>query len=61
MFRKRRRDDPEILMMISGILEGTVDSVVCQSKGIVPYRIAEAVVLSANGHPFKAFKKLVWR
>jgi beta-glucosidase len=61
MFRKRRRNDPEILMMINGILEGTVDSVVCQSKGIVPYRIAEAVVLSANGHPFKAFKKLVWR
>ncbi|HAH61573.1 MAG TPA: glycosyl hydrolase [Treponema sp.] len=61
MFKKTSRCDPEIVMMINGILEGTIDSVVCQSKGLVPYRIAEAVVLSANGHPFQSFKKLLWR
>lgn len=61
MFRKTSRSDPEVIMMINGILEGTIDSVICQSKGLVPYRIAEAVVLSANGHPLQSFKKLLWR
>jgi len=61
MFRGKKRTDPEVKMMICGISEGTIDSVVCQSRGLVPYRFAEAVVLDANGHLFKALKKIFWR
>lgn len=35
-------------MLLEGIQDGTLDSVVCQSGGLVPYSLAKALVKSAN-------------
>ncbi|MBE5962153.1 MAG: glycosyl hydrolase [Lachnospiraceae bacterium] len=59
MFKGKRQDDPEVMMLRQGLHEGTLDSVVCQSDGMIPYKLAEAIVLSANGHPFQSFFKLI--
>lgn len=53
------RDDPEVMMFVEGIVDGTIDCVVCQSGGLVKYKTAEALVLSANGHKREAFKKFL--
>jgi len=59
LFRGIPRDDPEVVMMLEGVEHGTIDSVVCQSGGMLPPRLAEAIVLEANGHRGKAFWKLI--
>lgn len=61
MFKGKSKQDPEVMMMMQGILEGTIDCVICQSGGILPYKVAESMVLSANGHRLKAFAKLFER
>ncbi|NLG05716.1 MAG: beta-glucosidase [Clostridia bacterium] len=58
MYPDKKRDDPEVMMTLQGIHEGCLDSVMCQSGGVVPYKIAEAIVLSANKHPLLCIKKL---
>lgn len=58
MYPGKSMQDPEVMMTWQGILEGTLDCVICQSGG-VPYRLAEAIVLSANGHTLKALGKLL--
>ena len=55
----KRKDDPEVMMLMRGIMEGTIDSVIFQSGGIIPYKVAEAMVFSANGHHIKAVLKLI--
>ncbi len=50
--------DPEVMMTKKGIREGTLDSVICQGGGIIPYKMAQAIVLSANGEHGKAIKKI---
>ena len=59
MFRGIAHDDPEVVMMLEGVENGTIDSVVCQSGGMLPPRLAEAMILEANGHRGKAFWKLI--
>ena len=59
MFRGIAHDDPEVIMMLEGVENGTIDSVVCQSGGMLPPRLAEAMILEANGHRGKAFWKLI--
>ena len=59
MFRGIPHDDPEVVMMLQGVEHGTIDCVVCQSGGMLPIRLAEAMVLEANGHRAKAFLKLI--
>lgn len=59
MFRGVAHDDPEVIMMLEGVENGTIDCVVCQSGGMLPPRLAEAMVLEANGHRGKAFWKLI--
>lgn len=59
--RGKSADDPEVRMMKSGIREGMLDSVICQSGGMIPYKVGEAIVLSANGHHRKAVIKLFKR
>ena len=43
-------------MLLEGIQDGTLDSVVCQSGGLVPYSLAKALVKSANKGSQKAEK-----
>ena len=59
MFKGIPHDDPEVVMMLQGVEHGTIDCVVCQSGGMLPIRLAEAMVLEANGHRAKAFLKLI--
>ena len=59
MFKGIPHDDPEVVMMLQGVEHGTIDCVVCQSGGMLPIRLAEAMVLEANGHRVKAFLKLI--
>ncbi len=58
-YKGKPADDPELMMFLKGLEDGTIDSIICQSGGLVPYKLAEAVVLSANGHHIKAIKKLI--
>lgn len=58
-YRNRKKNDPEVMMIVMGIREGMLDSVICQSKGALSYRLGEAIVLSANGHPIKAWMHLI--
>lgn len=60
-FKKVEKNDPEIMMMMEGITHGTIESVMCQSKGVIPPRLVDAMVLSANGKKWKALKKLFER
>ena len=48
LFPGKPHDDPEVMMLLEGIQDGTLDSVVCQSGGLVPYPLAKALVKSAN-------------
>lgn len=53
----KSRDDPEVMMFVGGIADGTIDCVVCQSGGFLKYKTAEAIVLAANGYKKEALKK----
>lgn len=59
MFKGKRKDDPEVMMTIEGIREGTIDCVINQGGGVIPYKVAEAIVLAANGKKWQSFKKLI--
>lgn len=59
MFKGIPRDDPQVVMALMGMENGMIDSVVCQSGGMLPMRVAEAMVLQANGHRGKALRKLI--
>lgn len=59
MYLGRSKEDPELKMMLSLAIDGTIDSAACQSNGILPYRLAEAVVHAANGEKVKAVRKLI--
>ena len=48
LFPGKSHNDPEVMMLLEGIQDGTLDSVVCQSGGLVPYFLAKALVKSAN-------------
>lgn len=48
LFPGKSHNDPEVMMLLEGIQDGTLDSVVCQSGGLVPYSLAKALVKSAN-------------
>lgn len=58
MFRNKPKDDPEVMMFTEGIKEGTIDCVFNAAQGKLPYKIAEMIVLSANGEKIKAFRKI---
>lgn len=58
MFKNKPKDDPEVMMFIEGIKEGTIDCVFNAAQGKLPYKIAEMIVLSANGEKIKAFRKI---
>ena len=60
LFPGKPADDPEVMMMLEGIRDGTIDCVSCQSGGVLPYRLAEAIVLSANGKKGRAVCKLLF-
>ena len=56
LFPGKPHDDPEVMMLLEGIQDGTLDSVVCQSGGLVPDPLARALVKSANKNSKKAEK-----
>ena len=61
MFPGKKENDPEVMLLMQGMKEGTLDCVLCQSNGALPYRFGEAIVLFANRHPFQAISRLLRR
>lgn len=57
--KDRPKDDPFVGMMMHSIKEFTLDGIVIQSGGALDYKVANAIVLDANGHFFKAMKCLM--
>lgn len=53
-------DDPAVQMVLETASDGTIDCITCQSEGMVPYRLTEAIVLGANGKKLSAFRKLIF-
>lgn len=49
-FPGRPHNDPEILMYLDGMRDGTFDCVVNNSEGAIPYYLAEKIVKQANRH-----------
>ncbi len=49
-FAGKPHNDPEVLMYIGGLREGTIDCAVINSEGAVPYKFAEKIVKQANRH-----------
>ncbi|MBO7387496.1 MAG: glycoside hydrolase family 3 C-terminal domain-containing protein [Lachnospiraceae bacterium] len=58
MMKDKPKDDPEVMMMVEAIKDGTLDLVLSEGGGALPYNLGEAVVLSANGKKLKAFARL---
>ena len=58
MMKVKPKDDPEVMMMVEAIKDGTLDLVLSEGGGALPYNLGEAVVLSANGQKLKAIAKL---
>ena len=56
LFPGKPHNDPEVMMLLEAIQDGTLDSVVCQSDGLVPYSLAKALVKSANNGSKQAEK-----
>ncbi len=48
MYITKPADDPEIRMMIEGMLEGNIDTVSNQSGGLIKKKTAKKIVDSAN-------------
>ncbi|MCF0145261.1 MAG: hypothetical protein HUJ73_01620 [Eubacterium sp.] len=59
-FNIKDEGDPTEVLYTSTVTDGPLDALVTGSGGTLPYHVAEAVVLSANGHKLKALKKLVF-
>lgn len=59
MNRGRSKEDPAVKILINGVRENTIASLACASGGLFPPRLAQAIVLSANGQHGKAFKRLL--
>lgn len=56
-FKGKPKDDPEVMMQIETIRDGTLDCILMQ--GGIPYRIGESIILSCNGHRLRALIKLI--
>ncbi len=61
MNKDKLKTDPAVTMIVTGMQEGPLDSVLTASEGAVPYFLAEAMVLSANKKHMKAIGKLIKR
>ena len=55
-----RIDDPAVQMVLETASDGTIDCITCQSEGMVPYRLTEAIVLGANGKKMRALLKMIF-
>ncbi len=53
-------DDPAVQMVLETASDGTIDCITCQSEGMVPYRLTEAIVLGANGKKMRALLKMIF-
>lgn len=49
------RNDPEILMYLDGMRDGTIDCVATNSDGALTHKMAEHIVKQANRHNIKKF------
>ena len=61
MFPQKSHEDPEVMMYAEGVMEGTLDSVINESGGMLSSNIAQAIVDEANGHKLRAFGKILLR
>lgn len=59
MNKDKPKDDPAVKMLVQGVIEGTLECLICASDGMFPPSIAEALVLAANGHSIKAIGRLM--
>lgn len=58
MFPGKKKDDPEMKMIRSGLMEGALEGLITNSGGAIKYNLANALVLNANRHYLKAIKAL---
>ena len=61
MNKGAKKTDPAVVMIVTGMQEGPLVSVMTASEGAVPMFLAEAMLLSANGHHMKAISRLFKR
>ena len=57
MLPEKESNDPEVMMLLQGVIEGTLEAVIIHSE--LPHKLADAIVLSANGEKIKALLKLL--
>lgn len=49
-FNGKPANDPEVMMYLEGMRDGTIDCVCINSEGAIPFRLAEKIVKQANRH-----------
>lgn len=49
MNKGKSKDDPSMMMLMRGVEEGTMDGLLCASRGAFPIGLAKMVVKAANG------------
>ncbi|MCQ2506988.1 MAG: glycoside hydrolase family 3 C-terminal domain-containing protein [Lachnospiraceae bacterium] len=58
-FKGKPKNDPEVMMVIQGMQENTIDSVFSMAAGMMPYKLAEAIVSFANNDAKNGWKNLL--
>lgn len=58
MNKGKKKDSPELMMMVSGVTEGPLISVMNNSEGAITVNIVDGIVLWANGKYFKSISLL---
>ena len=61
MNKGTKKTDPAVVMIVTGMQEGPLVSVMTASEGAVPMFLAESMLLSANGYHMKAISRLFKR
>ncbi|MCQ2522674.1 MAG: glycoside hydrolase family 3 C-terminal domain-containing protein [Lachnospiraceae bacterium] len=61
MFPDKKKDSPEMKMVLSGIEEGALEGLIANSGGIVSIKLVDLLVLNANKQYGKAFLRMFKR
>ena len=58
MFPGKDKNDPSYKMLKTGIEEGNLEGLITNSGGMISKKLCDILVLNANRHYLKAFKRL---
>jgi len=61
MFPDKKKDSPEMKMVLSGIEEGALEGLIANSGGIVSIKLVDLLVLNANKQYGKTFLRMFKR